>query len=114
MFDFVYHTAHDVLHVNCEKPRAYFIPYESEKKALADNRADNANFISLCGEWDFKFYPTPADIEDFLREDFSLSGEREDVKIDGKYDPATLLFVIFVLLFIADWGVYCYEKYQLR
>lgn len=80
MFDFVYHTAHDVLHVNCEKPRAYFIPYESEKKALADNRADNANFISLCGEWDFKFYPTPADIEDFLREDFSLSGgDRMDV-----------------------------------
>ena len=66
MFDFVYHTAHDVLHVNCEKPRAYFIPYESEKKALADNRADNANFISLCGEWDFKFYPTPENIEDFL------------------------------------------------
>ncbi len=47
-------------------------------------------------------------------EDFSLSGEREYVKIDGKYDPSTLLFVIFVLLFIADWGVYCYEKYQLR
>ena len=46
--------------------------------------------------------------------DFSLSGEREDRKIDGKYDPATLLFVMLVLLFLADWGVYCYEKYQLR
>ena len=46
--------------------------------------------------------------------DFSLSGERVDAKIDGEYDPSTLLFVIFVLLFIADWGVYCYEKYQLR
>ena len=47
-------------------------------------------------------------------QDFSLSGEREYVKIDGEYDPSTLLFVMFVLLFIADWGVYCYEKYQLR
>ena len=46
--------------------------------------------------------------------DFSLSGEREDCKIDGKYDPSTLLFVMLVLLFLADWGVYCYEKYQLR
>ena len=46
--------------------------------------------------------------------DFSLSGEREDRKIDGKYDPSTLLFVMLVLLFLADWGVYCYEKYQLR
>ncbi len=49
-----------------------------------------------------------------IEDDFSLSGEREDLKIDGIYDPSTLLFVIFVLLFIADWGVYCYEKYQLR
>ncbi len=46
--------------------------------------------------------------------DFSLSGERGDRKIDGKYDPSTLLFVMLVLLFLADWGVYCYEKYQLR
>ena len=46
--------------------------------------------------------------------DFSLSGEREDRKIDGKYDPATLLFVMIIVLFLADWGVYCYEKYQLR
>ena len=49
-----------------------------------------------------------------IEEDFSLSGEREYKKIDGRYDPSTLLFVMFVLLFIADWGVYCYEKYQLR
>lgn len=46
--------------------------------------------------------------------DFSLSGEREDRKIDGKYDPSTLLFVMIIVLFLADWGVYCYEKYQLR
>ena len=72
MFDFSYHTAHDVLHVNCEKPRAYFIPYENEKKAIVDNRADSANFISLCGEWDFKFYPTPDLIEDFTAKDFVL------------------------------------------
>ena len=79
MFDLAYHTSLDVLHVNCEKPRAYFIPYDNEKKALADNRADNANFISLCGEWDFKFYPTPENIEDFLSADFVLSGDKMDV-----------------------------------
>lgn len=73
MFDFTYHTSHDVLHVNCEKPRAYFIPYESEEKAIADNRADNVNFLTLCGEWDFKFYPTPDLIEDFTSKDFVLS-----------------------------------------
>ncbi len=58
--------------------------------------------------------PLSESVPDVAEEDFSLSGEREDLKIDGRYDPSTLLFVLFVLLFIADWGVYCYEKYQLR
>jgi len=47
-------------------------------------------------------------------EDFSLSGERTHEKRDGVYDPTMLLFVCIAVLFIADWGVYCYEKYQLR
>ena len=46
--------------------------------------------------------------------DFSLSGQRTDSKIDGEYEPFVLLFVLLVVIFIADWGVYCYEKYQLR
>lgn len=45
---------------------------------------------------------------------FSLSGERIDSKIDGEFDPTVILFVVLILLFIADWGVYIYEKYQLR
>jgi len=47
-------------------------------------------------------------------DDFSLAGERIDANIDGEYDPTVLLFIITAVLFIADWGVYCYEKYQLR
>ena len=74
MFDFKYHTDLNTLHVNCEKPRSYFIPYENEQKALSDNRSESANFVSLSGEWDFKFYPTPADIDDFTAENFSLDG----------------------------------------
>ncbi len=74
MFDFSYHKSHDVLHIGCEKPRAYFIPYDTEDKAIAGNRADSANFVSLCGEWSFKFYPTPADIDDFRSDGFSLDG----------------------------------------
>ena len=47
-------------------------------------------------------------------EDFSLAGEKTDANIDGEYDPIMLFFVCLAILFIADWGVYCYEKYQLR
>ena len=50
-----------------------------------------------------------------VREDsFSLSGERTYEKRDGEYDPTVILFICLALLFIADWGLFCYEKYQLR
>lgn len=45
---------------------------------------------------------------------FSLQGEKENNGFDGEYDPMMVLFIMLVVLFIADWGVYCYEKYQLR
>ena len=47
-------------------------------------------------------------------QDFSLSGERTHNSIDGRFDAITVLFISLCILFIADWGVYCYEKYQLR
>ncbi len=47
-------------------------------------------------------------------EAFELTGTREYELRDGEYDPLTLLFICLAVLFIADWGVYCYEKYQLR
>ena len=46
--------------------------------------------------------------------DFSLAGERTYEKTDGKFDPIAIIFVVLAVLFLADWGVYCYEKYQLR
>lgn len=46
--------------------------------------------------------------------EFSLPGEKEKSQLDGEFDPLTVLFIALAVLFIADWGVYCYEKYQLR
>ena len=50
-----YHKSLEHLHVNCEKPRAYFIPYGSEASAKKDNRNESENFLSLCGDWDFHY-----------------------------------------------------------
>ena len=47
-------------------------------------------------------------------ESFSLAGEATYEKIDGEYDPINVFFVLIAVLFLADWGVYLYEKYQLR
>ncbi|MBQ9729897.1 MAG: BatA and WFA domain-containing protein [Clostridia bacterium] len=47
-------------------------------------------------------------------ETVNLQGQRSNVKRDGKYQDLIVYFVLLSLLFLADWGVYCYDKYQLR
>ena len=46
--------------------------------------------------------------------EFTVSGERTSAELDGRFDPTGLIFIALAILFIADWGLYCYEKYQLR
>ncbi|MCQ2425516.1 MAG: DUF4981 domain-containing protein [Lachnospiraceae bacterium] len=62
------------IHVGCEKPRAYFIPYPSKALAAKDvgsaeegfscGRAASPFFQSLNGEWDFRFFPSVNRISD--------------------------------------------------
>jgi hypothetical protein len=43
-----------------------------------------------------------------------LEGEAENGMRDGKYDKLIILFALLAVLFVADWMVYCYDRYQLR
>ena len=43
-----------------------------------------------------------------------LQGSATDGGLDGKFDTLNILFVLIALCFLVDWGVYCYDKYQLR
>ncbi len=43
-----------------------------------------------------------------------LQGQATEGGFDGKYDPLTVMFIVLAVIFLADWMVYCYEKYQLR
>lgn len=45
---------------------------------------------------------------------FEVTGEAVSLTKDGFYDDILGLFIIIAALFVADWGVYCYEQYQLR
>ncbi len=47
-------------------------------------------------------------------ESIGLQGEASEGGFDGTYDPMMLLFICLTVVFLADWMVYCYEKYQLR
>ena len=53
-----------VLHVGCEAPHAYFIPFDTREGALGGNRNESAFFKSLVGTWDFRFFPSPSAVAD--------------------------------------------------
>ncbi len=45
---------------------------------------------------------------------FSIRGVAGTEGRDGQFDPIVILCVLAILLFTAEWVVYCYDKYQLR
>ena len=50
-----FHRMLEHLHVGCEAPRAYFVPFESGEKASLPR--ENSAFLTLLnGEWDFAFF----------------------------------------------------------
>lgn len=73
-FVFDCHEDPQKLHVGCEKPRAYFIPYGDDRAAARDRRGASEFFTSLCGDWDFRYYPSLWQLEDFRLPDFARDG----------------------------------------
>ena len=52
-----YHRDLASLHIGCEEPRAYFVPF-GRATSLFEKREESDRFKSLNGDWDFKFYPS--------------------------------------------------------
>lgn len=58
---------------------------------------------------------TPGECDPTVTEaSVALQGTASEGGFDGKFDPLTILFIALAVIFLADWMVYCYEKYQLR
>jgi len=80
MLEFLYHESPKHLHVGCEKPHAYFIPYQSDAAAETCNRANSDSFLSLCGEWSFRYYDALYKVPDFTAADWvPYEGDRLNV-----------------------------------
>lgn len=43
-----------------------------------------------------------------------IMGQAEEGGFDGLYDPLFVIFICLAVIFALEWGVYCYEKRQLR
>lgn len=81
-----YHTSLQELHINCEKTRSYFIPYHSESRAMEGIRGRSDFFVSLCGDWNFSYFPSleqAGGVESLCRD--PLSFERLPVPMSWQY-----------------------------
>lgn len=63
-----YYLSPEYLHIGCEKPAAYFIPFEKGENP-EEQRESSSRFTLLNGIWDFKFYPNVREL-DFTAENY--------------------------------------------
>ena len=72
----------DIFEVNRMPGRSYFIPYPDRKSADAvtakEKRYGSEKVVCLNGEWDFKFFPRPAELPEELDTD-TFAFDRIDV-----------------------------------
>ncbi len=69
-----YHKSLEHLHVGCEAPAAYLIPYHSMAAARKNRRGESHFFRSLVGSWHFRFCHSVKELPNFLSPDFDESG----------------------------------------
>ncbi len=74
MLELNYHRSLSHLHIGCEEPHAYFIPYQSDAAANTCNRAESDRFVSLCGEWAFRYFASERELPDFTADAYSAEG----------------------------------------
>ncbi len=66
-----YYLSPEYLHIGCEKPAAYFIPF-GKGQCPFEERENSERFTLLNGMWDFKFYPNVREL-DFTKEGYPAS-----------------------------------------
>lgn len=71
-----YYRQLESLHIGCEAPRAYFVPFANEADAALEREKSSA-FTLLNGEWDFAFFENVEELE-LESENFSASVECKD------------------------------------
>ena len=65
----------DALHIGTLPPRSYFIPYLTERDAKSLRRDRSNRFMSLNGQWHFKYYDSVRRMDDpFFKPPYTVSG----------------------------------------
>ncbi|MEN6315005.1 MAG: glycoside hydrolase family 2 TIM barrel-domain containing protein [Clostridiaceae bacterium] len=74
-----------ILHVNCENPHAYFIPYENEAKAAKNIRGTSRFYKSLNGVWKFKYHDTVYDAEELFYSDSFSTDDWDNIPVPSNW-----------------------------
>lgn len=74
-----------VLHVNCEPNRSYYVPFENEEKAFANQRENSAFFQGLNGVWSFRYFESAKALPDFLSFEFDKNGFKDKINVPSSW-----------------------------
>lgn len=58
----------DILSINREPQRAYYIPYDSLEKALVGDKNKSSYYKLLNGNWEFKYFESDADVPERIED----------------------------------------------
>lgn len=98
-----------VQYLSCESAVASFVPSEAGVHTLTMTVSGSSRtFYVHAAVPEAERSPVVAEKQ------LDLQGTPTEGGFDGTYDALLLTFILLALLFVADWVVYCYEKYQLR
>ncbi len=96
-------------YLSTESAVARFVPTEVGVYTVTMNVANTQRQFKLYAAVnEEERLPVVAELE------LSLQGEATPGGFDGQYDALMAVFIALAVIFVADWMVYCYEKYQLR
>lgn len=69
-----YYEDPQITRVNTEPNRSYYVPFSSKDSVLTFEREQSDRFVLLNGDWQFRYYKSVHDAEEFYRPDFDPSG----------------------------------------
>ena len=76
-----YHKTNKTLHIGCEEPHAYFIPYADERSATRALRDESPYFKTLIGKWQLLYFSSVDEISDVPSLSFT-SADKIDVPMN--------------------------------
>lgn len=109
----------DSIRVNSPSGSILYLDVSTEITELTLTEAGTYELVMGFGENEkvFSIYSSLPEEESATNHeitDMSLEGTLQNEYKDGIYDKLIIFFIVLLVIYMADWMVYCYEQYQLR